>query len=290
MKKVLIIGFLLVTSTCYAQHKYVIKVRGNTGSFSGGQQNLQDVTDNGNVTTNKVEVATLNLSSVPTYSTQDSAIKDGLVKGDIYKLPPDAGNNRLLAIVDTSIDHNFNLTIDNSNNDTYLKFIVSGSADIEMTIDWGDGSTVQSFTGTSYYEPDHTYSTVGIFHVSFTFNNYYLIRDFNAGVDLSDHCNISAFHNANLFTNISEFDVEGTGMKIWSYSDGFSPTSQYLWFASNNLSSEELNKLLIYIDGLTFNTGDKELHIEAQANNATPTGAGLAAITSLESKGWYVDY
>ncbi|MGN6533671.1 MAG: hypothetical protein ACTHK0_18155 [Ginsengibacter sp.] len=260
---------------------------GNAATFSGPQQDLQNVTDNGNVTRNKIKMANLNLANVSTYATQDTAIKYGLVSGDIYKLPPNAENNRLLAIVDDVSDSNFNLIIDNSNNDTYLKFYVSGTADIEMTINWGDGSTVQSFTGTSNYEPEHTYSTPGIYHVSFTFNDYSLIDVFNAGIDRSDHCNISAFHNANLFTKITELDVEGTGMKVWSYSDGFAPTIKYLWFSDNYLSSAQMDKLLMYIDSLTFNEGGKELHMW-QLTSAEPGPLGMAAISSLESKGWSV--
>lgn len=287
MKKLLIISFLLISSICNAQHKYVIKVRGNSGTFSGTQQNLQDVTDKGNFTSKNVKVATVNLSNVPTYATQDSAIKYGLVRGDVYKLPADANSNRFLAIVDNGADSNFNLVVDNSNNDTYLKCMISGSGDIEMTINWGDGSGAESFTGTSYYEPSHTYSAPGIYRVDFTFNDYSLINVFNAGTDLSDHCNVSAFHNASLFTKITEFDIEGTGLKIWSYSDGFAPTTKYLWFSDNYLSSAQMDKLLTYINGLTFNAGSKELHMW-QITGAQPTSVGLAAINSLESKGWSI--
>lgn len=291
MKKLLVIYFLLITSICNAQHKkYVIKVIGNSGAVSGAGQNLQNVTDNGSITSNKVTIANLNLSNIPTYATQDSAIKYGLVKGDVYKLPADGNNNRLLAIMDNALDTNFNFIVDNSNNNTHLKFRLHGYGNYNMTINWGDGSTAENFSGNNEYTPDHTYTTAGIYHVSFTFNDYSLIEWLNIGIDFSSTCNVSAFHNLQRFTHLVQADIEGTGMKVWSYSDGFAPSVNVLWFSSNNFSSTELNKLLVYLDGLSFNTGPKKLFIQYQKTGNTPIGIGLAAIASLQSKGWTIQY
>lgn len=239
---------------------------------------------------NKRAINNLNVDNIPIYNNQDTAIKYGLVKGDLYRLPADVNNNRLLAIVDNISDSNFNFIVDNSSNNTHLIFRIHGYGIYDMMVDWGDGSTPENFSGNSEFTPDHAYTTAGIYHVTCTFNDYSLIEWLNIGIDFSNTCNVSSFHNLQLFTHLVEADIEGTGMKLWSYSDGFAYSINDFWFSQNNFNSIELNKLLVYLDSLSFNTGPKQLFIHAQRTGEGPTGIGLTAITSLESKGWTVTY
>ncbi|MGN6340462.1 MAG: hypothetical protein ACTHML_05845 [Ginsengibacter sp.] len=294
MKIILTSVLLLLTTLLCAQHKYVLKVKSGLDTALinslNSKLNLQDITNTGNATTNKIKVANINLSAVPTFANQDSALKSGLISGDVYKLPADASKNSLLAIVNTAIDSNFNFIVDNSNNDTHLKFQIRGYSTYLLTVDWGDGTSSENFSGSASYTPDHTYTTSGVYHVSCSFNNYSLIQVVNIGIDFSLTCHVTAFHNADLFTNLEELDVEGTGMKLWTYSDGLAPTVNDLWFSSNYMNSVELNKLLVYLDGLTFNPGAKQLYIGYQQTAQGPTGEGLSAINSLQLKGWSINY
>lgn len=73
------------------------------------------------------------------------------------------------------------------------------------------------------------------------------------------------------------------------------PTLTYLGMSamSNHLHTQswnatDVNNFLIRLDALTFNAGPKTLDI-VQFNNAVPSGAGLAAKTSLQSKGWTIN-
>lgn len=225
-----------------------------------------------------------NLKNLLTYPTQDTAIKYGLVRGDVYKVPPDANNNVLLAIVDNELDTNFNLIIDNSNNDTHLKFRIDGNANFNLTIYWGDGSS-DSYTSAQGYTPVHDYTTAGIFKASCQVSSYSSVKRVIIGTDYSDSCNVSAFHNVQLFTNLQVFDVEGTGMKVWSYSEGLPASLNSSWMSGNKLNTAEINKLLIYYDSQQFTPGPKNLFIRYMA---TPTGAGLNAKASLEAKGWTI--
>jgi hypothetical protein len=52
-------------------------------------------------------------------------------------------------------------------------------------------------------------------------------------------------------------------------------------------NTTDVNNFLVKLDGMFFNTGAKTLNL-VQFNSATPSGAGLTAKTSLESKGWTI--
>ena len=97
MKKVFWILLLLMLSfatTTYAQK--VIRVGG------GATQNLQQVTDVGNVTTDSITIAGLKITTPYKFDNNDSALANGLEVGQVYQLPYDTLRKAfLLAIVDT---------------------------------------------------------------------------------------------------------------------------------------------------------------------------------------------
>jgi hypothetical protein len=293
MRKILILLLSLITITSFAQHKYVLKVKGRTDTALiesiSSKLNLQDVTNSGHVTTNKIKIANLNISGIPTYPRQDSAVKYGLVSGDVYKLPVDSNNNSILAVVNNSPETNFNLIIDNSNNNTDLRFKVAAFANFNLTIEWGDGQ-INHYTGANTYLPIHVYSTAGIFRAVLLLNDNSLARQIVIGSDYSDNCNVSAFHNAQIFTNLQGLDIEGTELKLWTYSDGLPQTLTSSWLSSNKMGPAELDKLLLYFDRLVFNAGPKDLFIGYQSSGLGPTSEGLSAISSLQLKGWNVHY
>lgn len=127
---------------------------------------LQQITNNGNITTNRITIANLNLANIPSYVTQDSATKHGLVNGDLFKLPPDGMGNSRLAIVDTLLPDGFNFTVDNSGGETHPGFQIASSDSIpfSMSVDWGDGNS-DLYNPQANHVCTHTYSTNSVFTI-----------------------------------------------------------------------------------------------------------------------------
>lgn len=192
MKFFLSIAFISISAMSYSQHKYVLKVKGETDA----PLNLLDVTNNGNSTTRKINVAGLNLSNVPIYTNQDSAVKHGLINGDVFKLPAQGNNISMLAIVDTLFPEGFNYTVRNTVAGSRHGFQIANSDSIHftITIDWGDGNTneYKSYAG---YVCSHTYSTNNAFNVKI------LINDISIPTSLAINNNFR--ETGNLMTSIT---------------------------------------------------------------------------------------
>lgn len=160
--------FILISTASYSQHKFVLRVKGGIDS-SAAKLNLQDVTNNGSSTTQKINVANLNLTNVATYPNQDSAIKHGLIHGDVFKLPADLYGNHLLAIIDTTPSPYLSYVIDNTNGESLPGFQIANSDSLhfDLTVNWGDG-TVQHYTSYAGYICLHKYSSYHTFNVTIT--------------------------------------------------------------------------------------------------------------------------
>ena len=105
-------------------------------------------------------------------------------------------------------------------------------------------------------------------------------------------------------TSIKQIDFGGSGMsgdlpsltsytnlnRLWIYTNNFGVPSGWVVpasltscrFTSNSLTSTEVNRALVAFD----NAGASNGSLNLGGNNATPTGAGITAKNSLESKGW----
>lgn len=85
------------------------------------------------------------------------------------------------------------------------------------------------------------------------------------------------------FTNSNYTPPVGAGYFIQNDKRTFN----YIDFSGNNFTTAQVNALLIWLDGQTFNAGAKTLYVD-QESTAPPSGAGITAKNSLVSKGWTV--
>ena len=107
------------------------------------------------------------------YANQAAALADGKTNGYVYKLPPDANGNHLLAVMDTVLEPALRLTVDNTSglySKMNMKFSYNGPD--TLRVDWGDGSNNIYVTpdGSSPLVPIHTYSTSAVFDVTIKSN------------------------------------------------------------------------------------------------------------------------
>lgn len=311
MKRLLIAFFLLITSTCYAQHKYLIKV----GARSAPGENSGIV----------------NLFS-RNYPNDSIAVVDGhLSQWDYYRT-----GNIVKVVVSMPV---FSYTLDNSDGSkSSYKFRIdswSSSNIFNLKINWGDGIIDSTtYSGTYDYSPTHTYSP-GIYTIIVQPsdlskpNEFYFSRNQpNASISninklalltslrflALNSCNLSdaevnattipatvttltysvnALNNFNPSTalppNMDNFQIAHNNLTSFSPAVGLPATIATLDLSYNKLTSSEVNNTLIWLDGLNFNAGAKTLDIR-QSIAAPPSGAGITALTSLTSKGWTITH
>jgi|ERR1035437_868309 hypothetical protein len=125
----------------------------------GGSQNLQQVTDLDSVTTHKVTVANLNISGIPIYVNQDSAVAHGLVNGDVYYTGFVNGAWQT-AVVAPFPDH-WELLVHYTSPGTNSVSLASSNI-INISVYWGDG---QNNIYTSGGSISHTYADSGLYTV-----------------------------------------------------------------------------------------------------------------------------
>lgn len=119
--------------------------------------------------------------------------------------------------------------------------------------------------------------------------------NFSAGIDVSglsnlywldvDQCDLPSLDVSGLSslfyldawgnTNMTSLDITGCSTLVNLYAD------------SCALTEASVNAILIELDQQGNNGGEVDL---SNGTNAAPTGLGIAAVTSLESKGWLVYY
>lgn len=108
-------------------------------------------------------------------------------------------------------------------------------------------------------------------------------------IDLGSN-KISSFDPATIpCTSMDNFSITWNKLTAFIPSAGLPPTITNLNIRGNKLTSTDVNNTLVWLDGLTFNTGSKTLDIRQQPI-APPSGAGLTAIASLQAKGWIVTH
>jgi surface protein len=75
------------------------------------------------------------------------------------------------------------LTVNNTAGGAQAAFFIQGTSAFTMTITWGDGSAVQTLSGSSSYTVNHTYLTTGTLTVWITVSNFGGIQTFNISED-----------------------------------------------------------------------------------------------------------
>jgi hypothetical protein len=306
MKKLSALLLILIASNCFAQHKYVVKVK-------SGIQNSLDL-------------------SSRDYPNDSVAVVDGhLSQWDYYR------TGSMVKVVSTlpvtSLPSNdFDYVVDNTDGASAIQSVkIDGwSGNFNLTVDWGDGTIDSSYKGAESYIMTHTYSTNGIFNPRFSANDYTKPKEVFVHT-LANSINVTAIHNLSKFstlyllslsnTNISvidTFNFPQTVVHIDAYNNKFTsfhpvlppglitldisnnpnlnsftpdlpPTANEIYITDCSLSTTEVNNILIYLDSLTFNAGAKTLDI-TQGGAAPPSGSGVTAMTSLTSKGWTITH
>jgi hypothetical protein len=140
-------------------------------------------------------------------------------------------------------------------------WFIFGSDIFDMSINWGDGSPIDSsYIGNYYYIVYHHYSTIGTYNVIITLTDYTVITViasgsiYNLGYD-----NVLSVNNFQLFTN---------------------PNFNTILFQGNRLSTDNVNNLLIAISGITTYTSGY-FDTSNQIPPACPTGNGILALNHL---------
>ena len=125
----------------------------------GSSQNLQQVTDLDSVTTHKITVANLNISGIPIYVNQDSAVAHGLTNGDVYYTGFVNGVWQT-AVVAPFPDH-WELLVHYTNPGSNYPSLNSQNINA-ITVYWGDGTNNNYVNGNSI---SHTYADSGLYAI-----------------------------------------------------------------------------------------------------------------------------
>jgi hypothetical protein len=117
-------------------------------------------------------------------------------------------------------------------------------------------------------------------------------------ISINDNYNLTSFNPSTpLPAGLQSLSVSGNNNKpngsgilapITGLTYPLPATITSIDFGINNWTQAQVNAVLVYLDGLTFNAGAKTLNIKQYIAGSTPSGAGLTAKSSLQSKGWTV--
>lgn len=184
----------------------------------------------------------------------------------------------------------FNFTIDNSSGTAVPHFYIQSTTGyFAATVNWGDGTTANSYTTTGYIEPTHTYASNGVYNVSINFTSGIdQVTDVNINGDLGGVNNVTTIDKLNLLTGLKILSLWGNKLTNgFAPASGIPPTITTMDLANNGMTVSGVNNSLVYLDSKTFNAGAKTLTI-TQSPSAAPSGAGATAKTNLTSKGWTI--
>jgi hypothetical protein len=294
MNKLFSVILLLIASNCFAQHKYVIKVK-------DGIQNSLDL-------------------SSRNYPNDSVAVTDGhLSLWDYYR----TGN--IVKVVTTlpGKNYDFYFTVNTADSND-VRFELSNDYTFTANVNWGDG-TFNSYTS-SDITLQHNYDSIGDYKITITFTGDHNLKNFT--MDNTSTMNLTSIHNIDKLTELDGLHIYGsrmTNMDTLHYPSAlryirldhsaltsfhptalppilksidlnnandlasFSmpvPTSTFLQLQLDhaNLSVSEVNNILIFLDANT-NWSGIEVYLESQQTPAPPSGAGLTAKNSLIAKG-----
>jgi hypothetical protein len=159
---------------------------------------------------------------------------------------------------------------------TTVGFFIQGSANFNMTVDWGDGNTT-TYTGSSSYSTTHTYATSGTYVAQIGVSNCSLITNFSLNgrpgliAPLTDILGLENFSNLLYiymsYTSLTNFDPESvlpsnlnTIVLNYNLFTSFNPTLP-LPNSLNNLSLRG-NKITSFNPTLALPTSLRVLNID----------------------------
>lgn len=294
IKPLLFSLFILTSSSCFAQHKYIIKVKGN-------------------------EIST-DLSSRD-YPNDSIAVTDGhLSQWDYYR----TGNIVKVITTIPSPNYDFYFTVNTADSMDVVFEMINNNDSFTANVNWGDG-TNDSYTSTDV-TVQHIYSSVGDYKITITFTGSSNLTKFYMSSSMSQ--NITSIHNIDKLTQLDGLEVCGSkmanidtlhypenlryielyGSEVTSFNpDSLPPIIKVIDFTGSHnftsitlpatlpstllgveignckLSTATVNSILTELDAKT--TWALAIYLDGQTPPAPPSGAGLTAITSLTSKG-----
>lgn len=166
---------------------------------------------------------------------------------------------------------------------TTVAFQLFFASATNLTIDWGDGSAIEIYTGIIGAQLYVHAIDLGVCpefaDITFTFNSSSTL----SSLILSSNDNFVEFNNVSAFSVLATLDCSANEL----VSLPSLPASMTLFDCSlNNLVSSDINTALIALDGYGLSGGT--FVSNSQDFPAPPTGAGITAANNLISKGWTV--
>lgn len=173
----------------------------------------------------------------------------------------------------------------------------------EITVDWGDGSALGTFAGTSNQAYSHTYSSAGVYTVKISnaeVMTRFTITNSSSGIicttkALPSGLTYFSCYNtksiltgdiANLPSGLNFFSCSATKSTISQYTSGRSWTASMntigIYTVSGGLSTAEVDNLLIDLAKTTW-TGSKIISITGTSESRS--SASNTAVATLTSKG-----
>ena len=124
------------------------------------------------------------------------------------------------------------LTVDNTEGDAVVDFTVSGDANFNVYINWGDGSEIEKFENSNTYNITHTYSQESTFTFYVNFTDAENVTD----VNFSNSVNITSAFNFNLLTNLEVIDLSGNALTTFDPAVALPITLQSLNLSDNEIA------------------------------------------------------
>lgn len=227
-----------------------------------GVQDLQSVTDRDSITTRKVTVRDFNISGVPEYDNNDSAIANGLIKGDVYRLPYDTVKKAyLLAITDLPPPEiNFDITanwgvVDIIDEASFITYIENwGGTNISVSqfslldgrlrcrLECDDWVSFRPGEDVIYITEFRRFGVEGVLYIE---TNGSVLGDFNPEIPLP--------------STLLEFDFSNSSLTTFDPSIPLPSSLEFLGLQNNDLTSfnpsiplpNSLKKLYLYNNSLT---------------------------------------
>lgn len=145
------------------------------------------------------------------------------------------------------------------------------------TIDWGDGSAPDTYTGTGTYT--HVYGPAGTYDINLMLVDPTTLIKMDANTNL-----FILIGDLSSYTNLSVLLVQNNQLTAIDISTNSQLVG--LDIRNNNLPTSAINASLIALDGFGLFAGNYLSN--GQTPPAPPSGAGAVAKTSLQGKGWVV--
>lgn len=245
------------------------------------------------------------------YANDSIAVVDG--KLSLHKFYRSGSDVKIVSTLPyfAALNYVIDATGVNDSTQFQLHFNTSG---LSFSVDWGDGVTDAISGFGAFAIVTHKYTSSGFYNpklilnvgdaakiLEFIVNNYpyntritkvnnlgYLTAATNIDVSVAQALDSTTTDFA-FPSTLTQLGLNSCGLTKFTPTHNLPATLNNFNLSFNTLSVNEVNNTLVWLDGQTFNAGTKNLNIH-QSVYATPTGAGMTALISLQSKGWVIDY